>query len=77
MKKVMLVPGEIIRPKDLRALTGLSRSTIYRLSKAGKFVPKIRLTQFACGYRRKDIERWLEERIEKKGEVLTENNLKK
>ena len=56
--------GEIVRPCDLSRLTGLSRSTIYRLEKANGFVPKIRLTQTSCGYRRRDIERWLDERTE-------------
>ena len=59
--------GEIVRPCDLPRLTGLSRSTIYRLEKANGFVPKIRLTQTSCGYRRRDIERWLDERTEAVG----------
>lgn len=56
--------NEIIRPRDLQKLTGLSRTTIWRLEQEGKFVQKIRLTRHSIGYRRSDIERWIEDRIE-------------
>lgn len=58
------VINEIIRPRDLPQLTGLSRTTIWRLEKEGKFVQKIRLTRHSIGYKRSDIERWIEDRIE-------------
>ncbi|WP_286352222.1 helix-turn-helix transcriptional regulator [Geobacter sulfurreducens] len=54
--------NEIIRPRDLPQVTGLSRTNIWRLERAGLFVKKIRLSAGACGYRRADVERWLEER---------------
>lgn len=56
--------SEIIRPRDLPKYTGLSRTTIWRLIRKNSFVPKIRLTQSATGFRLSDIEKWLEERIE-------------
>ncbi|WP_083761219.1 helix-turn-helix transcriptional regulator [Pelobacter propionicus] len=62
-----VVSNEIIRPRELPRLTGLSRTTIWRLEKHGDFVPKIFLTGTSRGYRRIDIERWIEERIEKGG----------
>lgn len=68
------VVNEIIRPWELQRICGLSRTTIWRLEKEGKFVQKIRLTQHAIGYRRTDIERWLEERTEIGGENIQENN---
>jgi predicted DNA-binding transcriptional regulator AlpA len=59
-----LVINEIIRPRDLPKLTGLSRTTIWRLEKNGEFVQKIRLTKHSIGSRRADIERWIEDRVE-------------
>lgn len=59
---------EIIRPKDLPKVTGLSRTTIWRLEKNNQFVKKIRLSQNAIGYRRSDIERWIANREESGGQ---------
>ena len=66
--------AEIIRPRDLPQLTGLSRTTIWRLEKIGDFVPKIRLTQNSVGYRRADIERWIEERTEALAGYVSNSN---
>ena len=63
-----LVSGEIIRPRDLPQITGLSRTTIWRLEKCNDFVKKIRLTQTSVGYRRSDIERWILDREEQGGQ---------
>ena len=60
--KVKTNQREIIRPKELPNYTGLSRTTIWRLEKENKFVPKIHLTDFSVGYRRADIDRWIDER---------------
>lgn len=62
-KSINLSANQIVRPRDLPRYTGLSRTTIWRLEKENKFVPKIFLTQHCIGYRRIDIERWLEERM--------------
>lgn len=51
--------NEVIRPRDLQQVTGMSRTQIWRLEKAGLFVPKIQLSNGCIGYLRKDIERWL------------------
>lgn len=66
----IFVFNEIIRPRELQRLTGLSKTSIWRLAKKGEFVPKIRLTNNSIGYRRTDIERWVEERIEKGGQHM-------
>lgn len=50
---------EIIRPRDLPQATGLSRTQIWRLSKADQFVKKIRLSNNCVGFLRSDIELWL------------------
>ena len=53
---------QIIRLKDVIALTGLSRSTIYLRMVQGKF-PKINLGSRAVGWISSDVNEWIEERI--------------
>ena len=53
--------NEIIRPRDLPQITGLSRTTIWRLSKSNRFVPRIQLSDGAVGYDKKSILKWLKE----------------
>jgi prophage regulatory protein len=43
-------------------LTGLGRSTIYRLMAEDKFPTPVRLTKRAVAWRRADLERWSEGR---------------
>lgn len=50
---------EVVRSKDLRQLTGLSRSSIWRLERDGDFPARVRLTRSGVGWRRTDIEAWL------------------
>ena len=53
----------IIRPCHLRAATGLSPTTVWRLRRAGQFPPAIQVGRAAIGWRRADIEAWLAERV--------------
>jgi len=57
---------EIIRPRDLPVVTGLSRTQCWRLSRdpASGFPPKIRLSSGAVGYSRELLEKWLKTREE-------------
>ena len=52
----------IARPRDLPSLTGLSRTTCWRLEHAGDFPKKIRLSAGAVGYRVSEIQIWLDSR---------------
>jgi prophage regulatory protein len=52
----------VLRRCDVEALTGLSRSTIYRLASAGQFPRPIRLGPRAVGWAVNEINCWLEER---------------
>jgi prophage regulatory protein len=54
----------IVRPAELPALTGLSKSTIDRLRAQGDFPRARRLGQQAIGFLRVDIEAWLASRPE-------------
>lgn len=52
----------VYRLPSVQALTGLSRSTIYRLMAEGKFPTQIKLGERAIGWRREALEAWLESR---------------
>ena len=52
----------VIRPKDLPQETGLSKTSIWRLERAGDFPKRIRLSAGAVGYLRTSVEQWLADR---------------
>jgi len=49
----------IVRPRDLRAMTGLSECQVWRLRKSGAFPQAIRLGKIAIGFYRSEIDAWL------------------
>lgn len=57
---------EVIRPRDLPLVTGLSRTQCWRLSKdpSSGFPPKIRLSSGAVGFSRQGILEWLKSKEE-------------
>jgi len=66
MQHVQLT-AEAVRPAILRLpevmrMTGLGRSTIYRLLAAGRFPPPVQLSVRAVGWRRSDVDNWTAER---------------
>lgn len=48
-------PDKIIRSKEVQALTGLSRTTIWRLEREGKFPARVPLTASNVGWRLTDV----------------------
>jgi prophage regulatory protein len=52
------LPVAILRMGAVQRLTGLGRSTIYRLIAAKQFPAPVRLTGRAVGWRSTDIDRW-------------------
>ena len=54
---------QIIRLKDVIALTSLSRSTIYLRMVQGKFPKKINLGSRAVGWISSEVNEWIKERI--------------
>ena len=54
--------NQIITPKSLPQVTGLSKSTIWRLERAGQFPHRIQLSPGRVGYRRSEVEEWLDSR---------------
>jgi prophage regulatory protein len=51
-----------LRMRAVTRMTGLGRSTIYRLVSQDKFPSPVRLANRAVAWRRSDLERWSEAR---------------
>ncbi|MDF9301872.1 AlpA family phage regulatory protein [Tritonibacter mobilis] len=58
----MTSPDRILRCKDVMALTGLSRSTLYAMMSEGKFPPSVKLSKRAVGWRAAVVQAWLDAR---------------
>ena len=60
----------ILRLPKVKAITGLSRSTIYLRMSEGAFPKHISLGSRAVGWLKSEVNTWMEERInESRGEV--------
>jgi prophage regulatory protein len=55
-------PPAILRLPEVVRLTGLGRSTIYRLLAAGQFPSPVQLSIRVVGWRRSDVDQWTAER---------------
>jgi prophage regulatory protein len=53
----------IVRRREVEDITGLSRSSLYRLAAAGQFPRPIQLSARAVGWRASDVAAWLESRV--------------
>ena len=51
-------PATFLRMRAVTRMTGLGRSTIYRLVAQDKFPLPVRLAKRAIAWRRTDLERW-------------------
>ena len=58
----------VLDVRDAATYTNLSRTTLYRMMALGEFAPRIRLSARRFGFRRVDIDSWLEGRREKLGQ---------
>jgi len=56
-------PPTIDRLPDVKARTGLSRSTVYKLESEGKFPQRIKLGERAVGWRSSEIDAWIASRV--------------
>lgn len=52
-------PRRIIRDKEIGKKTGLSRTTRWRLERAGKFPKSVKLTEHAVGHYEDEIDAWI------------------
>ena len=53
---------KIIRQREVIHLTGLSRTTIWRLEPAGQFPKRRRLTRHSIGWKAAEILGWIDSR---------------
>ncbi len=56
--------NRVLRDPQVFDITKLSKSTRWRLEKAGLFPKKIRLSPNAVGWLESDIRLWLEQRVQ-------------
>ncbi len=52
----------IIRSQEVKEITGLSRTTIWRLERKGEFPSRVALSEKSVGWRLGDIEQWIRNR---------------
>lgn len=57
----------IIRKPEIRKITGLSDSTIWRLEKAKKFPQRRRISSTACGWLLSEVLAWVRSRPSAEG----------
>ena len=57
---------KMLREKDVKQLTGLSRVTRWRLEKRGEFPKKVKLTERCVGWPEAEIMEWLNARAEER-----------
>ena len=55
-------PDRILRANEVVCLTGLSRTTLWRLERSGDFPTRRRLSSFAVGWVLSEVLEWLESR---------------
>ena len=52
----------ILRISDVSSLTGLSRTTLWRLERRNEFPARIRLTGHSIGWRESEVQEWISSR---------------
>jgi len=56
------MPERIIRAQELQELTGLSRTTIWRMERKGEFPSRVPLSGSSVGWRHSEIMEWMKQR---------------
>ncbi len=54
--------NSLLRLPDVQKLTGLSRSSVYRLEATGDFPKRVRLSERATAWREDELLEWLDTR---------------
>jgi len=52
----------ILRTEDVTRLTGLSRTTLWRLERSGNFPPRVRLGANSVGWVEDEVHEWIASR---------------
>ena len=56
------LPERIVRAKEVTKLTGLSRTTLWRMEKTGKFPNRVSLGVGSVGWRFAEVSQWISNR---------------
>ena len=59
----MQEPDRILRIRTVLTRSGLSRSTLYRKIGQGTFPKQVRISEYCCGWRESEINRWVSDPI--------------
>ena len=51
-----------VRPREVREMIGVSRTTLWRMVQAGAFPKPVRITERSCGYLLEAVEEWMRAR---------------
>lgn len=70
----MNVNDRLLRRRQVEEITGLSRSSIYRLMRKGEFPSPVRVGPSAVRWKASDISAWLESRPPATGEFEPTNS---
>lgn len=62
MEELKGTPDQILSPRQISQRLGLSKTTIWRLQRAGKFPAPVRLSPGRVGWRESVIDGWLRDR---------------
>lgn len=54
---------QILKLPEVTKVTGLARSTIYKLISENSFPKQIKLTSFSSGWIQSEVDQWINERI--------------
>lgn len=63
----------IIRLKDVMVMTGLGRSTIYKLQQEGRFPKSIKLSERAVGWLTHEVEAYMQEKLDARDALRDES----
>ena len=61
------VHAKMLRERQVRDLTGLSRTTRWRLERRGQFPKRVALTERCVGWSEAEVLQWLQDRAEDRG----------
>ena len=59
-----LAPDRLLRLPEVQKLIPLSRSTLWRAIRKGKFPAPVRISENAVAWRASDIQQWFDTRVE-------------
>jgi len=58
--------SSILKIRKVSSKSGLSKSSIYRLAKAGEFPQPIKLGERSSGWLESEVDQWIADRIEQR-----------